>query len=502
MTDPVNTPRLIVDKSNLPERTEPNWPDLPDDRPLPGAPRLTDQRAHTGPGAIRLFFRTLVQIALVAVILFGAKKGYDHLLATKPEGSKRPPREQVYTINMATVELADHQPTFTVYGNTVADDTVDLRVLVSGEIVELHPELQAGHVVKAGDVLVRVDRFEYEGALKEARANLQEARARLSEIEAKVAYEEAAIYRARGQLEIAERDLQRSMDLLGRGSGTQKTVDDKQLAALERAQSLEQRQSNMKIEQARVQQQHAAITRLEWKVAQAERDLQNTSLKASFDAVISSVDAGLGRNVSANDVVVSLYQKDSLEVRFVVTDAQYGRLLSDSEGVVNRPVKVTWAVGGQPIEMNGHIERAGAELQSERGGVELFAVLDLESTELDVRPGAFVEIAVPDKVYASSVLLPETSVYKGNRVYVIEDDRLVARTVRAESYTGGNVIITEGLESGEKVLTTQIADARDGLKVVEEGTVPQQGKPGGKGKPPAAAGAKGDEKSAEPAKET
>ena len=84
-------------------------------------------------------------------------------------------------------------------------------------------------------------------------------------------------------------------------------------------------------------------------------------------------------------------------------------------------------------------------------GVELFAVLDLDTTELDIRPGAFVEIAVSDKIYAASVLLPETAVYKGNRVYVIEDDRLVARTVRAESYTGGNVIITEGLAAGEKV---------------------------------------------------
>lgn len=501
MTDPASTPRLIVDKTNLPERAQPYWPEEHGANSLPGAPRLADQRAHTGRSAATIIARGVIQVILAAVILFGAFKGSEYLIATKPEGPKRPPREQVYTVNMATVELADHQPTFTVYGNTVAADTVDLRVLVSGEIVDLHPELQAGKSVKAGEVLVRVDSFEYEGALTEARANLQEAQAGLSEIEAKIAYEEAAIKRARGQLEIAERDLQRSRDLLGRGSGTQKTVDDKQLAVLERAQSLEQRQSNLKIEQARAQQQQATITRLEWKVAQAERDLENTSLKASFDAVITSTSAGLGRNVSANDVVVSLYQKDSLEVRFVVTDAQYGRLLSDSQGAVGRPVNVTWTVGGQPVAIKGHIERVGAELQSERGGVELFAVLDLESTEMDVRPGAFVEIAVPDKVYASSVLLPETSVYKGNRVYVVEDERLVTRTVTVETYTGGNVIITEGLKPGERVLTTQIADARDGLKVVEEGAAQQSGRPGIEENPPAA-GVKGDAPQTRPAKRT
>ena len=405
-------------------------------------------------------------------------------------------------MQLAEVELADHQPTFTVYGNTIAGDTVDLRVLVSGEIVALHPDLQAGKTVKAGDVLVKVDSFQYEGALTEAQANLQEAEARLAEVQAKIAYEEAAIKRASGQLAIAERDLQRSRDLLGRGSGTQKTVDDKQLAVLERAQSLEQRQSNLKIEQARVDQQRATIKRLEWKVAQAKRDLENTSLKASFDAVISSTSAGLGRNVSANDVVVSLYQEDSQDVRFIVTDAQYGRLLSDKAGAVGRPVDVTWTIGGEPVVISGHIERVGAELQSERGGVELFAALDLNSTHIDIRPGAFVEVAVPDKTYTASVLLPETAVYKGNRVYVVENDRLVARTIKAESYTGGNVIIVDGLRPGEKVLTTQIADARDGLKVIEEGAEPRRGKPSSNGKRPAAAGAQGDAPPAKPEKQT
>ena len=92
MTDPVNAPRLIVDKSNLPERTEPNWPEQPDDRSSPGAPRLTAQRARTG-GVARFLFRTVMQIVLVGAVLFGAKQGYDYLLATKPEGQKRPPRE-------------------------------------------------------------------------------------------------------------------------------------------------------------------------------------------------------------------------------------------------------------------------------------------------------------------------------------------------------------------------------------------------------------------------
>ena len=490
MTDAANTPRLIVDKASQPEPVEPAWAD--------DVARIradhADQPAQTEAPRRKLpVVRMVLQLALAAVILTAAKIGMDWLVETKPEGFKRPPRERVYTVQMTEVQPADHQPVFTVYGNSVAGDTVDLRTLVSGEIVAVHPQLKAGEVVSTGEVLVEVDRFDYEGALTEAEANLQEAEAQLAEINAKIAYEQQALERTREQAILAGRDLERSRDLLNRGSGTQKSVDDRQMTVFERAQSVEQRQSNLTIEKTRADQQRATIRRLQWKTAQARRDLENTRLLAPFDAVITSASAGLGRNLSANDVVVSLYRSDSLDVRFVVTDAQYGRLLSDPQGVIGRTVEVTWSIGGEPAVFSGTIDRVGAELQSERGGVELFAKIDLESSETDIRPGAFVEIAVPDKVYQATVRLPETAVYNGNRVYVIEDSRLVARTVKVASYTGGEVIISDGLKPGEAVLTTQIADARDGLKIVVEGEAGEGERSGGK---PSAAGPK-DNKTAD-----
>lgn len=465
MTDAAKTPRLIVDAARQPEPAIPEGVDEAELIPTDGAEKPAGKPAFSANGAARM----LLQLILAVLIVFAGQYGMKWLVETKPEGFKRPNRERVYTVQMTEVQPADHQPVFTVYGNTVAGDTVDLRALVSGEIVSVHPQLEAGKTVEAGNVLVEVDRFDYEGALTEAEANLQEAEAQLAEIDAKIAYEQQALERTREQLELAERDLERSNDLLTRGSGTQKNVDDRQMIVFERTQSVEQRQSNLAIEKTRADQQRATIRRLQWRTAQAKRDLENTRLLSPFDAVILSASAGLGRNISANDVVVSLYHSDRLDVRFVVTDTQYGRLLSDRRGVIGRKVTITWTIGGQPAVYEGTIDRVGAELKSDRGGVEIFATVDLDSSKTDLRPGAFVEVAVPDMVYSSTVRLPETAVYHGNRVYVIEDDRLKARMVKVATYTGGDVIISDGLQAGETVLTTQIADARDGLKVVGEG---------------------------------
>ena len=60
------------------------------------------------------------------------------------------------------------------------------------------------------------------------------------------------------------------------------------------------------------------------------------------------------------------------------------------------------------------------------------------------------------------------------------------RDVTIAAFTGSDVLIANGLDGGESVLMTQIADARDGLKVVEEGAAGEQrkgGKSGGKQAP-------------------
>jgi RND family efflux transporter MFP subunit len=372
------------------------------------------------------------------------------------------------------VQKADHQPQFLVYGTTIAGRTIELRALVAGEIILVHPDLRVGRTVEKGAVLVQIDRFAYEGAVTEAHANLREAEAKLRESEARIASEQSALERTGEQLVLAERDLQRSRQLLGSGSGTKKTVEDREMTLSERAQAVEQRQANLAVEKARAEQQRAAIARLEWKLTQAESDLADTALKAPFAGVVQSENAGAGRNVGANDVLVALYEEAAIEVRFVVSDSQFGRLAEDSGGVTGRPVEIAWTVGDAPILYDGVIDRIGAEIRSERGGVEVYARISPREGVSALRPGAFVEVRVPDRIYSQTVRLPETAVYGGAYVYVVKDGRMRRRDVTIAAYTGSDVLITDGLDGGESVLTTQIADARDGLKVVEEGAAREQ----------------------------
>ena len=413
----------------------------------------------------KLVLKAVLQALIAFAILFGAFQGMNYLIATRPEVPKRPVQEKSYAVKTVEVEQGDHAPMISVYGETLAGREVDLRALVGGEIVEVHPNLKAGGKVEKGETLISIDRFDYEGAVTEARANLAEGQAALVENEGRVALEKANLVRAGEQLAFAERDLVRAEELLGRGAATERTVDDRKLLVSQRQQNLERSENTLALEEAKVIQQRASVERLEWRLENAQRQLENTVLTAPFDAIVRSSAAEPGRLVSVNDAIVSLYDSGEFEARFILSDNQYGRLIAETGSVVGRPVDVTWYLGDQPVIYPATVGRIGADVASNRGGVDLIATIDMSAASVPLRPGAFVEISIPDQTYADSFRVPETAYYGEGTVYVIENSRLTARDVRALAIDDGYILVEGDLKPGETLLVTRIPEAGDGLLV-------------------------------------
>lgn len=473
------SPRLVVDhKGEKPLAQEANTAEpgvaLPDvavtyeapleDRPAEpssrGRPRLRRAAVTSA--------RLLLQVGLTVAILVAAFLGAQRIIATAPEGPERPRREPVLTVETGTAIPRTVRPDFIAYGTVAAPRAVDLRAPVAGEIVTVAPGLAAGARVDEGQTLVEIDRFDYEAAVAEAEANLVEAQARLTEIEAQIASERDAIESAREQLTLAEEDLARALELRERGTGTQREVDERRTLVSQRRATVTASENALGVAEARLAQQRPAIDRLEVRLAQARRTLDDTALRAPFDAVVREESAEIGRTVTAADTLVSLYALEDMEVRFLLTDRQFARLAADRSGIVGRDVRVRPENGSSARELLATIARIGPEVDSERGGVEVFARMEEAAAER-LRPGAFVEVVVPDREYAQAVVLPESALYGGDHVYVVEDGRLARRAVGGIAYAANDVLVTEGLTGGETVLVTRISDIREGLLVETAG---------------------------------
>ncbi len=349
------------------------------------------------------------------------------LVITRPSMAPVEQAEIEWPVRVTTARYQDLRPILRLYGEIVAGRESELRALTPGPIKEVGENFREGARVSEGELLLRVDPFDYEIALTEQRAAQVEAEA---------------------QLRLKEQDMQRIDALFGEGNVSAQQRDT---ASLE------------------VDMSRAALERSQAGVRQAERELADTRLVAPYDGVLVDVSANLGRQLSTTDRVARIVDPASLEVGFPLSNEQYGRLMSEGS-LMGRPVRIFWEVGETEFGYAARVERLGGEITAASGGIRVFGELLDTPKDTPLRPGAFVRIELEDRLYSQVAPVPETALYGEDRVFVVEDGRLSTRHVELKGYDGDRMLLgpagPNGLRQGERVVITQLREAGDNARAV------------------------------------
>ncbi len=412
-------------------------------------------------------FRALLQIAIVAAVLLGAYSGFKWLHDSKPEVVTRAKREKVYSVAVLPAHFAEHTPALTLFGTTVAGRQVEIRALVAGQVVATSDRLREGGEVSRGDPLITIDPFDYRGALTDAEAQLAEAHARIREIEAQIAQDQMLLGFAKEQLTLGQADLDRARRLTQRGTISKQALDSRLLTVSQRRQSVVQLTTGIKVKEARADQQRASVKRLAWGLKRAHQRLAETHLKAPFNAYVSQVGAQVGRMLNVNDRVATLIDKEWIEVRFVLSDRQFGRIVAAEGKLAGRKVRVLWKIGDTPLEYSAVVDRTAAQISAANGGIDVYARIANPLKPAALRPGAFVEVQIADIGYQNVVRLPQAAVYNGSIVYVVEKDRLVQRKVTVIARAGEDVLVRGDIAEGDHIVRSRLSAPGPGLKVKE-----------------------------------
>ena len=246
----------------------------------------------------------------------------------------------------------------------VQQPKVSLSADVAGTITAV--EVKENQVVKAGDVLFRIDPAPYQIALNQADAALAGARQSVTQL--RVAYTTAETKLAADQqtLVIQQRNQARNDDLATKGVATAAAVDQG-LLALQQAQStVDQDQQAVKGALAalggnvdvKTDDVPAVMQALAAQQA-AQRNLAKTTVKAPADGIISQVDSlNVGQFIGMGSTIVSLVESGDTWVAANFKETQLERMKA------GEPADVT--VDTYPgVVFHGSVDSIGAATGSE-----------------------------------------------------------------------------------------------------------------------------------------
>ena len=422
--------------------------------------QLTKNRKHVG-------LAILVFIIGIIVVVF--------LKVTAPVSVAKPEVEKRWAVATKKLYLADVRPNIQEFGAIVAGSQAEIKPLVSGRIIELGENYYEGAIVMEGDLLAKIDPFNYKINVEDSEAALQEVLNKILETEGEIKFESKLLKIAGSQLALRKKDLNRRQKLVRQGSSSRKSLDDAELAYNDMNQNSTGRQQTTLRLKNRLAQLRASFKRAQSSLELAKRDLKETSIYAPFGGFLANASFSRGQKIGTNERIVRLIEAKRLEVKFRISEQNFSDLLiPKTEIVSNNPattelmgkkIQVKWNIGKRIFIYDAIIKRLGAEIDAAGGGIDVFAELLGVNLMTPLRPGAFVEVNIPSRLYPDVVMVPDSALVGDKTIYLVINGRVKEKIVKPLRRGAKNILLGDKDLDGSIVVTRPFPKIADGLLV-------------------------------------
>jgi RND family efflux transporter MFP subunit len=353
---------------------------------------------------------------------------------------------QAATVRTATVQEQGAGGAGTVLnatGYVTARRKATLAAKITGKLTEVNVE--EGMHVKQGHVVARLEDTTSQAELAWSKARLESARRALTETEVR--------------LEEARRNLKRTEGLTKDGIRSQAELD----AAQAQVDSLE----------ARLALQREEVKVAEGEVALRIRLWEDSIVRAPFSGVVITKDAQVGEMVSPISAgggftrtgICTIVDMSSLEIEVDVNESYIARVSPGQKVEAALDAYPDWRIPAHVITTIPSADRQKATVKV-RIAFEQLDPRILPDMGVKV---SFLETNPPAAGASRRLVIPRTAVrHEGEQsvVYVVQNDRVERRAIRAGPADGDQVTVLAGLSAGEQVVVEGPNNLRDGARVV------------------------------------
>ncbi|MEM6455313.1 MAG: efflux RND transporter periplasmic adaptor subunit [Acidobacteriota bacterium] len=348
-------------------------------------------------------------------------------------------RRSAALVETIAVERGTYRPTLRVLGTVQPARDIVLSPRVGGQIVAVEPGFAPGGRVAAGEPLVRIDAADYEQTLIMRTSALAQAQAAL-------AIEEGRQQAAR-----------REFDLLG--------------------EDIAEANASLVLREPQIASLQAELRAAEAAVAQAELDLARTTVRAPFAAQILERSVELGSEVGPGDDLARLVGTDLYWViatvpldtlRWIEWPEQADR--AGARASVHH--RTAWRADAW---REGRVARLIGEVDPDTRLARVIVEVPepLGAASRDDAPlilGSIVQVEIEARPIADVVQLDRAYLRQNDTAWVMDNDTLRIRTVDVRFSDAEHAYIGDGLEAGDRIVTTSLATVVDGLPIRDAST--------------------------------
>ena len=383
-------------------------------------------------------------------------------------------RERTFAVNVVPFEAGQQIPILKVFGEIQSQRSLDLRAAVGGAVIDLHPNFQNGGKVQEGDILLRIDPSNAETGLALVQADMADAQSDMRAASRALQLATDEVSAAKQQSALRLKALKRQNGLVERGVGTEASLETAEFAASSARQAILSKRQSLQATDARLDQTKARVIRIKISLAEAERKLRDTVLRATFSGSLANVTAVKGGKLTNNERIGQLVDPLALEVAFRVSTSQHQRLLDENGILLNSKIIATLDVLGAEMKTDGALTREAAVVGEGLTGRLLFASL---ANVKGLRPGDFVTVDITEPALSWVAKLPASALSGTNKVLVVGDDeRLKEAAVTLIRRQGDDVLVRSRELRNAKVVAERSPVLGTGIKVrvltAEEGEEP------------------------------
>jgi len=412
---------------------------------------------------VRIFWqqdrdKALPLLIIVATILL---IGIFKLAQTQPPVKKQ--IETVWLVQAKQLIAGAKSPQLQLYARVESPYTATITSIINADVKSL--DVNEGQVVSKDQLLLMLDDTDVGLAFEDRSASVADMEAQILLEKNRYKNDRSALKLEKSLVALAEKKLSREKKTSKTNLTSQSSFDTQKQALNNQKLALSTRQLNVTNHVARLAQLEAQLNRNRALAQQAENDLTRATVLAPFDGIILNTEVSPGERVRPGETLLQMYATDKVELRAQIPQ-KFITIIKQSlanQQLLNATVKT--GIDEISVQLN----RVSGSINNTSYGIDALFTINASQASL-VTIGDTLEMTLTLPAINNVYSVPVSSIYGSNRIYRIENARLVAINVEklGGQYQDGKQFIlirSEKLQAGDTIITTQLPHAVSGLKV-------------------------------------